>query len=478
MPVPSISLLGQDEKERIHSQSLEILEQVGIQFNSERALTALEEAGCQVDRDEGWARMPAELVQQALDSLPSEFPLAALDPAHDLVCGDGQLYYTSAGQCPWFRDLESRERRPATLEDLKLCARLTQSMDEVQEWAAMVLPSDISPGMRLMRAIEVTLLHTSKHFLGAAERREEMALLLECMDAVLGDRARLRERPIFSMVINPSSPLKNGGVLVDNVLDLAPYRVPIFLQFLPLAGATAPVTLAGTVLQENAAFLGNITLYQVAAPGWPIIWAAAAGSMDMRTGRYVGGPEQILMTLALIEMARFYGVPCNSFAASSSEAFGPSFQNGMETTFGLVVYAALANVDNLWWPADLDGFNLMDPASVVLATETVRQMRRMRQGIVLDEEHLMHDDILRMGFDGKYLSERSTKRYFRKEHLLPDLFPRQTYESWEAQGQSEEQVALARVQELLREYELPTVAPEVRRELARIMKVAEKTLTQ
>ncbi|MFC2030843.1 trimethylamine methyltransferase family protein, partial [Chloroflexota bacterium] len=441
-----------------------------------RALKILEEAGCQVDWDERSAQFPQQLVERALQTLPSQFTMAARDPAHDFVCGDGQLYFTSAGQCPYFRDLATRVRRPAMLEDLVTCARLTEAMDEVQEWCPMVLPSDVSPAMRAMRAMEVTLLHTTKHFLGGAEARGEVPFVLECIDAVLGDRALLRERPIFSAVINPSSPLKNSGTLIDNILDFAAYRVPVFLQFLPLAGATSPVTLAGTVLQENAAFLGNITLLQLVEPGLPIIWAAAAGVIDMRTGRYTGGAEEVLMTLALIEMARFYGVPCNSFAASSSEAFGPGFQNAMETTFGLAVYSALADVDNLWWPADLDGFNLMDLASVVLATEAVQQMDRMKQGMHLDDEHLMHDLIVKMRFEGKYLSERSTRKYFREEHRMPDLFPRQTYETWEARGQSEEEIALVRVRELLAVREPLTVAPEVRRELERIMAAAEAAL--
>jgi trimethylamine:corrinoid methyltransferase-like protein len=133
-------------------------------------------------------------------------------------------------------------------------------------------------------------------------------------------------------------------------------------------------------------------------------------------------------------------------------------------------------VDNLWWPADLDGFNLMDLASVVLSTEAVHQMDRMKQGMHLDDEHLMHDLIVKMRFEGKYLSERSTRKYFRQEHLMPDLFPRQTYESWEAKGRSEEEIALARVRELVASHEPPDVAPEVRRELERIMAAAEAAL--
>jgi trimethylamine--corrinoid protein Co-methyltransferase len=476
MPVPTIGLLSPEEKERIHSLSLDILQQVGIQFNSQRALRILEDAGCQVDWDNGSARIPSHLVKRALETLPSRILLAARDPAHDIVCGDGEPYFTSAGQCPWFRDLKTRERREATLADLVTCAQLTEAMEDVQEWCPMVLPNDVPPGMRALRAMHVTLLHTTKHLLGGAEQRAEVPFLLECIDAVLGDRARLRERPIFSAVINPSSPLKNSGALVDNLLDFAPYQVPIFMQFLPMAGATSPVTRTGTVLQENAAFLGNMTLYQLVEPGWPIIWAVAAGLLDMRTGRYVGGPDEVLMTLALIEMARLYGIPCNSFAASSSEAFRPGYQNGMESMFGLVVYAGLAGVDNLWWPADLDGFNLMDLASVVLGSEAVRQVRWMRRGFAFDDEHLMLDVILRMRFDAKYLQERSTKKLFLEEHQVPDLFPRQTYENWEAHGRSEESIALERVRQLLDQHEPEPVDRDIQRELDRIMAAAERVL--
>ena len=102
MPAPRISLLNKEEKERIHSQSLDILQEVGVQFNSNRALRILEEAGCGVDWDERSARFPPQLVEKALQTLPSQFLMAARDPAHDFVCGDGKLYYTSAGQCPYF----------------------------------------------------------------------------------------------------------------------------------------------------------------------------------------------------------------------------------------------------------------------------------------------------------------------------------------------------------------------------------------
>jgi trimethylamine--corrinoid protein Co-methyltransferase len=476
MPFPKITLLSQEEKEEIHEKSLDLLQKVGIQFNSKRAISILADAGCEVNLENLSAKFPPHLVEKALETLPSSFLLAARDPEKDFIMGDGGLYFTAPGVCPWITDLDTGERRLATLDDMIQSAHLAEAIDEINQWVPFVLPSDVPPKMRGLRALQVTLLHTSKNFFGATERLETVPYFLECIDAVLGDRSNLLQRPIFHAIINPSSPLQNGSMLVDGLLEFTPYKPPIFLQFLPLAGATAPITLAGTVLEENTAFLGNMTLYQIIQPGWPILWAAAAGVMDMRSGRYVGGPEALLMTLALDEMAKFYNVPVNNFASSSSEAFGIGFQNGLEMTMGLVTQV-LAGVDNFWWPSDMDGFNLIDFADVVLGREVIRQVKRLREGFQLDDEHFLFDVIKEMGFKGEYLGDPSTKKYFRQEHLLPDLFPRESYEAWEAKGQSEREMAVARVKEILAAHQPVQVHRDVKKELDRIMSAAEKQLT-
>jgi trimethylamine--corrinoid protein Co-methyltransferase len=316
MPSPRLGFLNSTEINNIHQKSLEILSDVGIKFRSKSALQILEGGGCSVDWDERSAKIPAEVVNKALGTLPGEFLLAARNPEKDILCGGGDLYFTAAAQSTTFRDLETRQRRPSTSQDLIQCARLIDSLDTVQEFASMVVPNDVPPDLQGLRALQISLTHTSKHFLGGGQLKV-IPYVLEMMDAVLGDRKRLSERPLFSVVINPVSPLQNAEELVEATLSWSPYQIPIFLQFLPLAGATSPVTLAGTVLQANAEFLGNITLYQLAEPGWPILWAASAGTMDMTSGRWGMGPEGALMTLALIDMAKHYKVPVNAMGTSS-----------------------------------------------------------------------------------------------------------------------------------------------------------------
>jgi len=475
MVVPKFAMLCKEEMDLIHSRSLEILQKAGVQFNSERALDIFEDVGCPVNRDDMSAKIPPKIVEQCLKTLPSRFAKAARDPQKSFVCGDGDIFYTSVSLPSYIRDLETRTRRLSTLEDLIQCANLVEAMDEIQEWCPMVLPNDIDPRMRLMKSCHVSFMHTTKHIMGAIEQAAETPFFLEMIDAVLGHRDELKENPILTLVIEPMSPLTNDGKLVDNLLAWSNYQPPIFMQVLPLAGATSPVTLSGTVLQENASFLGNMVLYQLASPGWPIIWGTAGGVLDMRSGQYAGGPEAMLMTLALVEMAKYYHVPCATFGASSSESKGIGYQSGMESMFGQVL-SVLGQVDNIVWPTDLDGFALMDLAHVMLGKEVVRQAGRLRIGMQLDDEHLMTDLIVKMKFNGEYLGDLSTKQLFRKEYLLPDLFPRETFEQWEARGQSEEEMAVLKVKELLDNHKPEPLDPEIVKELDRVYASAEKIL--
>jgi len=478
MANPTLTLLSQEEKERIHGQSLEILQKVGVKFNSEKAISILEEAGCEIDKNNLSAKFSLDLIEKALETLPSKFLLAAMKLENDIMCGNGELYFTSVGGPTMIRDPETGERRPSNTEDVIRCARLVEAMDEIAEWCPMLLPMELPPMLRAFKTGQISILHTTKHIMGSPESREELPFFREMAEAAAGGIDNLKARPFFSAIINPVSPLQNSGALVDNLMNMMDFTPPIFMQFLPLAGATSPITLAGTVLQANAEFLGNMALYQIASPGWPIIWASACGSLDMRTGVYVGGPEAMLMGLALIEMGKFYNVPVNTFGTSSAETQVMTYRTGMESMFGLL-NSALSQVDNMWWPADIDRFNTQDLAVTIMGTEPVRQILRMRRGFTLDDDHLLKESIINMGFEAEYMGDPSTKKFFRKEHMLPDLFSRVTHDDWHTAGKpTEESIALARLKEIQDNHQPVQVDPELEKELERIYAAAEKALVK
>jgi trimethylamine--corrinoid protein Co-methyltransferase len=415
------------------------------------------------------------VIEWALETVPSQFLAAGIDASQDLNCGADKMFYTSAGQAPWYRDLDSRQRRPGTSADLIQCTRLVDAIDEIDIHAPLVLPQDVPKELRDLESLRVTLEHSRKHFLVGARDLRTLPYVLEMMDVVLGDRERLVQRPILTLVTEPLSPLRNNGLQVDVTLEWAQYKVPLGFGTMPMAGATSPASLAGTVLLANTEFLGNIALYQLAQPGWPICWTVMPATLDMRSGLLAVGVEAAMMSVALIEMAQFYAVPCEAMHICAVDAKSIGFQSGMESIFvGLI--NALAGADGLWGPADMDCYSMVDPAFLYLSIEALRQINRILEGICLDEERFLFEAISELSFTGDYLAHPSTKRYFRQEHVRPEIFPRESYEAWERRGWSEETLAVDLVKEILSGQEPPRLPEHVSKELDRILLAARKAL--
>ncbi|MBL7163507.1 MAG: trimethylamine methyltransferase family protein [Anaerolineales bacterium] len=471
-----LNLFSEEERQRIHGRILDVLQDVGVKFGSIQALEILGDAGCEVDKEELSAKIPPRLVEKALETVPRSFRLAARDPEKDVIYGEGGPYFLSAAQSVFYRDLETRERRVATLEDLTHVTILCDALDEIDLFCPMIAPNDVHPYMRGLRAGQVAFHNTDKHIVGGVGALETLPYHLEIWDAILGDRARLKERPMMTHIINDVSPLQKDGNLVDVTLALSDYQFPILLYYMPMAGSTAPVTLAGTLIEMTANMLASVVLYQLIQPGWPIIWGAGPGTLDMKSGRFAGGAEAALISIGQVELAQFYGLPSMSGWIGSYESKEVDFQSGMDATLG-VVPVILAGADGIWGPGDLDGSNLVDLPYVLVGTELVQQLKRLKRGIAFDDEHFLFDVIAKMRFQGDYLADPSTKKYFRQEHLLPNLFPRESYESWEARGQTEEEMALARVQQILKTHQPTPLPDEVGKEIDRIINAAEEALT-
>jgi trimethylamine--corrinoid protein Co-methyltransferase len=476
MAEPKLHLLEADDIDRIHEKVLGILWDVGVQFNSLQALDMLSDAGCEVDANELSARIPAAVAEKALSTAPDKALLAARNPDHDVQYGVGGPYFVSAAQSVHFRDLQTRKRRPSNSKDLEQCAILCDALGEIDVFCPMVVPNDVPPVLRGLQAGRIAFANTSKHVLGGIGSLQTLPFTLEAMDALLGDRKELSGRPIISQVINDVSPLQKDGNLIDATLALREFALPIQLYYMPIAGSTSPVTLAGTLVEMTANMLGSIVLYQSARPGWPVIWGAGPGVLDMQSGRFSGGPEAVLISIAQVELARHYRLPVLSGWVGSYESKRIDFQSGMDAVMGLLP-VALAGTDAVWGPGDLDGSNLVDLPYMLLGTEVVRQVKRLKEGIVIDEEHFLVQAIERMCFQGNYLGDPSTKRYFREEHMLPVLFPRESYESWEARGQSEDQMAVQKVKEILDSHSPEPLPGEVMAELDRIYAAAEAELS-
>jgi trimethylamine--corrinoid protein Co-methyltransferase len=478
MPAPRVSLLDLDDRDFIHERTLEVLDTVGVRFRSAAALQVLKEAGCRVDLENEIARIPAQLVEWALGQLPRDILLAGRDPGRDALLDGSRTFATVAGICPYVVDMDTGLYRAPRLRDVEDLTRIADALDAFGiVWYSVSPTGDTQPRMTDLAATACMLAATSKHVMGQVTRPAEVPYAVEIVRLCAADGGS-EERPLFSIIYCPVAPLQHCGPAIEAAMALAARRVPIDIFSLGLAGATAPVTLAGTITQTNCEVLSATVLFQLVAPGCPLIYSANAGIMDMRTSRFaVSTPETILMNVAQIELAHSYGMPALSvgFVPDASEL---GFRCGVED-MGFALPTRLARPDIMTGLGTLEAGQAVSYPKMVLDAEIVAYLDRLMGGIAVDGEHISVDAISSAGAGGHYLSQRETRTRIRSgEHWLPDLFHRHSYSERRGGAPDEVHRAAERVAEILAEHgplPLPPGAPE---RVADVLVTAERELPE
>ena len=475
---PWLRLMDQEAVRRVHEGALQVLERVGVRFGCPHAEALLQEAGQRLDPQTRAVRIAPDLVERCLALLPHQVLLAARDPARDVLLGSGRVHVCLDGQGTFTLDAATGTRRPSTLADLVEVTRLSDGLESVDFYWAPIVPGDVPDSVRTLVEAATGFTHTSRHVQHEVKTPAHVPFLLEMLDALVGDRRRQRERPVLSLTVCPVSPLQHEAQMTAACLEMARHFVPICLLPMPLAGATAPVTLAGTVVQTVAEFLSGVVLYQLAQPGCPMIFGIGSTILDMRVGLYsAGAPELALLNLALTDVGRHYGVPVMA-QGFVSDAKAPGAQAAWEkTTSGLV--AALAGSDAINGLGLLDSHQTLSLEQLVIDDEICRSVQRIASGFEADSQHLLLELIGEVGIGGNFLGKRSTLDFLRKgEHFEPRLSHRGPYEAWERRGKTEVELARERAGRILREHEVQPLPAEVARALDEILARAGRASTE
>ncbi|RPI30534.1 MAG: hypothetical protein EHM52_03175, partial [Actinomycetota bacterium] len=339
----TVSFLDETDRETLHEQTLTVLEEVGVAYNTPAALDVLEGTEAVLDRDRLTARLPRALVERCLETAPRTVLLAARDPAHDVRLGDGSLSFTSDGTTTYVLDDESGELHEGRAADLGTVMRLFDALPDLDYAWATVSPRDLDPRTANLETAAIAFRSCAKHVQTGVRGPQYVAPLLEMIAAVAG--APAAERPIFSAVNCTVAPLAHDGVPTEASIALARAGVPLVIMPMPLMGTTAPMTVAGATVVALAELLSAVVLFQLAAPGCPLIASPEPASADLRSGFYVStSPEAAAASLAGVEMAKqVYGLPTLGLGMGS-DAKAPDFQDGIEAPG---VLDALLGADSL-----------------------------------------------------------------------------------------------------------------------------------
>jgi trimethylamine--corrinoid protein Co-methyltransferase len=471
-PHARLAVLTSDEVARIHETSLDILANVGVMFHSRRALDALAAHGAEVDYGTTVAKIPAPAVDEALSTLPHNFVLGGRTPSYDLPL-DGEHAYLSVDGCAVFvRDADGTVR-PSAKADLAAAARVTEGLDNLSMTSAIVSAQDAPEQSRVLHEFDACIRNSHKHAIVVSIKEDwEARSLIRMAEAVQGGSAELTARPLFTCILCTVSPLHQERFGMDLAYTLAEAGIPFMLYPMPILGATAPVTPAGTAVVNNTEILAAIVAVQLGVPGAKIIHAGGPTALDMHSGSYfAAGPESVLLRSVQAQMAAFYGLPAG-LGYGGTKAKEPEPQSAWENAFtmGLEFFSG---ADFIFGAGLLDGSQIHSLEQLVIDDEVFGMVSRLLRGVRVDDEHLAVDLIKKMAFKGDYLFDGHTRTHAR-DLWRSRLGETGTYEGWQAAGApGTVQRARTRVDELLAA-EPVGFADELGREFDAIIAAAEE----
>ena len=465
-PFEPFKIFSADQIEAIHHASLRLLQESGIEFQLDEAIEVLGNAGADVAAGSQRVRMSPEFVMEKIATAPSEFKLHARNPRHTLKFGGKSIAYASIASAPNVSDAV-RGRRSGNFEDYCDLLRLTQSLNVAHFVGGYAVePMDLPVNTRHLHALQAAAKLTDKSFLGYAIGGARMEDAIEIARIARGiDHNTLRQEPSIHTVINSNSPLVYDGALLEGAIAMAKAgQVAIYTPF-TLAGAMAPVTLAGALVQQNAEALAGIAFSQCVSPGTPVMYGSFTSNVDMKSGSPAfGTPEYAKATIASGQLARKYSIPIRASNVTSSNAADAQAAYESQMSLWACMLGQIHCVNHgLGWQ---EGGLCTSFEKFILDAEMIQMMQAFLLKPATEESDLAVDAIAEVGPASHFFASPHTMERYETAFYAPLLSDWRNFENWQDGGSMDAtQRATSIWQELLRNYEEPFMAPEISEEL-------------
>lgn len=446
----SFRALSDESVLSIHRTAMRVIEEVGFEVQSDLALDMFAGAGAKVDRDKHVVYLNEDKVMELVEAAPAEIRLCGQDPAHDIVLGGRRVYAGTGGTALYVYEPGSKQRRPASMEDIRRIARLVDRLDNIHLFMLPTYPSELPVERVDANRFFAGLDNTTKHVIGGVYTVEGVENVIRMAEMIAGSAAALRERPLVSMIACIISPFRMDSTYGDLLVTIARNGIPVACPAEPLCGATSPVTLAGNLVVQTVDSLMGVMLTQIVNPGTPVMFGSVATSTDLRNLRYLAGSVEMgLINAAGAQMAQFYQLPFYA-TGGMTDSKTLDTQCGYESAVTALM-CALAGANFIHDAAGLMEFAMtVCYEKYVIDNEILGMVMRSVDGVRVDAETLAYDLIKQAGPGGNFVAARHTRRFMRSEHYQPTLSDRSSREKWEAEGcQTTWERAATKVRELL-----------------------------
>ena len=448
-----LHVLARGEQESTHQTALTLLERVGIQVKNPALYQLLRQAGAACDEAGQIVRFPPQMVVEALAETPRQWDLMD-QVGNRFPLPTEQPYFVARVLLTQVLDYGQNEPRAPRKEDISNLCRLADALPEAHIVYKLDCPvTDVPKELAYLETIATVYKNSSKAVLANPINPEATRYWVELGEAATG--VPIREQPLVICGMPATSPLTIDAQTGDSLIYLAKKQAPINCMTMPIAGASSPLTLAGTVAQHTAEVLAMIVAAQIINPGTPISYAGMACALNMKTGTItMASSALVLFSSALTEMAKFYGLPAMT-SAHYTDTFLADVQCGVEKALPCLAGMA-AGSDGGMFGGDLNDAMTISYEQLLIDYDIWTMASRVLRGVQVDSETLAQEAIERVGHGGSFLADPHTLAWLRRdEHYLGQFFNRGE------QGKTMMEKAHERVQEILASSKGSSVRPEV-----------------
>jgi trimethylamine---corrinoid protein Co-methyltransferase len=454
------TLLTQEQVERTHEASLEILEEVGLKVRHGPARELFKERGCLVEEER--VRFPRAVVEKYRAMYPPSFTFYGRDPKFDKTIPQDSPVIVTASSAPDIIDPVTGAERRATSSDIAQIAHLINELPGYDVFSISTLADDAPPDQFTISRLYPSLKYCLKPIRVTTTNMKDTRSVMEMTYLVAGGEGAYKEHPFLTHHYCPVvSPLTMDHLSTENVMFFAREGLPVYATIVPNAGLTSPMSMVGTIALGNAEFLAAATLMQMCREDTPLIYATLGTVADMRTGAYAsGGIECGMLHMAFAQMAHFYNVPCGGYIGLTNSKLNDAqagYETGMSGAAGLLAGMDMFNIGGL-----IDALKTFDFAKAVIDDEIAQNLKRLHRGVAFDDEELAVPLIKEIGPGGSFIVHPHTIKRMKTEAILTRLADRDARTIWERKGATDIQArALAKAKEVMKVNPSPLISPDL-----------------
>ena len=432
MKARRFEVLSKKEIGEIHQASLKVLREKGVKVEAEDLRDLFRERGADVDDSEQVVRISEEIIEWAIEQTPGKFMVYGHDPKFKARIDTKSSVYAGLGTPTDLVDKDGAHN-PATLEDLRKHLILIDELDNLTNDQMDIWPNDIPMTTIHVEAIRMWARWARKPFgsgtLGYLASKD----MMDMTALVVGGMDKLMKRPRQVGITSIVSPLKIDTAQGHGMRVFIEHNQPLTVTPEAMGGTTAPVTLAGLLVQHNAEVLAHITLAQIIKPGAAIMYGTCSTVADMRTGNVaIGSFETGLVTTGCAQLARAYKIPSRGVGGTTDSKV-LDVQCGFERMMNLY-HASMAGINYITCAGTLEGTVSGSHELMVLDNELIGMVQRVARGVDVSDTKMAVDEIINLDWSDSYIDKMHTAEHFKEELHLSDLFDHTVRDAWMTAG--------------------------------------------